>query len=198
LVGLSDFTDMGELGVHIAGVPLDHRLYHFRLLRGTADFDDLATYHGFIEEIVSRRNARNAKRIDHERATLQALPDRRTSDYEEVIVKRRLHLAQGVLHRAFTTIVSMCSSAAPISSHCGPVLGCTHGSWMDRDRPCTRGRSVADHGAEFESGAAMRSTTVKALLRALEEAGVIWTMRMTADRARGCERRSDRRDAFEL
>src|SRR3954454_15570896 len=30
-VGLSDFTDMGELGVAIAGVPLDHRLYHFRL-----------------------------------------------------------------------------------------------------------------------------------------------------------------------
>ncbi len=189
-VGLSDFTDMGELGVTIAGVPLDHRLYHFRLaysgfehahvvlggesfvalaeglqnalwslggaprehrtdslsaafcnldrnarddltrryedlcahyamqpsrnnrgiahengaiesshghlkraiadallLRGTADFDDLAAYRGFIDEIVSRRNARNAKRIDSERAVLQALPDRRTSDYEEVIVR---------------------------------------------------------------------------------------------------------------
>jgi transposase InsO family protein len=189
-VGLSDFTDMGELGVTIAGVPLDHRLYHFRLaycgfehahvvlggesfvalaeglqnalwslggaprehrtdslsaafcnlergarddltlryeelcahygmrpsrnnrgiahengaiesshghlkrtivdallLRGTADFDDLAAYRRFIDEIVSRRNARNAKRIDHERAILQALPDRRTSDYEEVIVR---------------------------------------------------------------------------------------------------------------
>lgn len=190
LVGLSDFTDMGELGVTIAGVPLDHRLYHFRLaysgfehahvvlggesfvalaeglqnalwslggaprehrtdslsaafcnldrnaqddltrryedlcahygmrpsrnnrgiahengaiesshghlkraiadallLRGTADFDDLAAYRRFIDEIVSRRNARNAKRIDSERAMLQALPDRRTSDYEEVIVR---------------------------------------------------------------------------------------------------------------
>jgi len=29
--GLSDFTDAAELGVAIAGVPLDHRLYHFRL-----------------------------------------------------------------------------------------------------------------------------------------------------------------------
>ena len=188
-LGLSDFTDMGELGVTVAGVPLDHRLYHFRLaysgfehahvvlggesfvalaeglqnalwslggaprehrtdslsaafcnlernarddltrryeelcahygmmpsrnnrgvahengaiesshghlkraiadallLRGTADFDDLSAYRGFIDEIVSRRNARNAKRIDSERAGLQALPDRRTSDYEEVIV----------------------------------------------------------------------------------------------------------------
>lgn len=31
-LGLSDFTDMGELGITVAGVPLDHRLYHFRLV----------------------------------------------------------------------------------------------------------------------------------------------------------------------
>ena len=30
-MGLSDFTDMGELGITIAGAPLAHRLYHFRL-----------------------------------------------------------------------------------------------------------------------------------------------------------------------
>ena len=31
-LGLSDFTDMGSLGVSIAGQPLDHLLYHFRLV----------------------------------------------------------------------------------------------------------------------------------------------------------------------
>ena len=30
-LGLSDFTDMSGRGVSIAGAPLDHRLYHFRL-----------------------------------------------------------------------------------------------------------------------------------------------------------------------
>ena len=30
-LGLSDFTDMGDHGIRIAGVSLDHRLYHFRL-----------------------------------------------------------------------------------------------------------------------------------------------------------------------
>jgi transposase InsO family protein len=30
-MGLSDFTDMGALGITIAGEPFDHRLYHFRL-----------------------------------------------------------------------------------------------------------------------------------------------------------------------
>jgi len=31
-LGLSDFTDTSELGVMVAGVVLDHRLYHFRLV----------------------------------------------------------------------------------------------------------------------------------------------------------------------
>jgi hypothetical protein len=57
------------------------------LLRGSRDFDDLPAYRRFVDEIVSRRNARNAKRIDSERATLLDLPGRRTADYEEVTVR---------------------------------------------------------------------------------------------------------------
>jgi len=33
-LGLSDFTDMADLRVRVAGVALDHRLYHFRLAYG--------------------------------------------------------------------------------------------------------------------------------------------------------------------
>jgi hypothetical protein len=36
--GLSDFTDAGELGVTIAGVPLEHRLYHFCLAFSNWEF----------------------------------------------------------------------------------------------------------------------------------------------------------------
>jgi len=185
-MGLSDFTEMGDLAVGIAGVPLDHRLYHFRLacsgfehahvilggesyvalaeglqnalwalggaprehrsdslsaafrnlnraaredlsvrydalcvhygmepsrnnrgvahengsiesphghlksairdallLRGSGNFADLGAYRQFIDEIMSRKNARNALRITAERATLQPLPENRTCDYEE-------------------------------------------------------------------------------------------------------------------
>ena len=188
-MGLSDFTEMGDLGVYVAGIALDHRLYHFRLacsgfehahvilggesyvalaeglqnslwalggaprehrsdslsaafrnlsredrldlttryealcahygmeptrnnrgeahengaiegphghlksairdallLRGTSQFDDLADYRRFIDEIVARKNLRNAGRIDAERAHLQPLPPSRTSDYEEELV----------------------------------------------------------------------------------------------------------------
>jgi hypothetical protein len=69
------------------------------LKTSSADFDALAAYRGF-DEIVSRQNASNAKRIDIERAELQALPDRRSSDYEEVSVRhirRRFHAPQGIL-----------------------------------------------------------------------------------------------------
>jgi hypothetical protein len=56
------------------------------LLRGSADFDDLADYRRFADEVVSRRNRGHGPRIDAERAALRALPERRTCDFEEVIV----------------------------------------------------------------------------------------------------------------
>ena len=188
-MGLSDFTEMGDLAVRICGEELDHRLYHFRLacsgfehvhvilggesyvalaeglqnalwalggvpqqhrsdslsaafrnlareakddltrryeelcvhygmtpsrnnpgvahengaiesahghlkkvlgdellLRGSRDFADLAAYRRFIDEAVGRRNARNRKGIEVERAALKPLPVRRIADYEDVRV----------------------------------------------------------------------------------------------------------------
>lgn len=56
------------------------------LMRGSFDFDDLSTYRGFVDEIVSRKNKRNAKHIDAERPALQPLPQRRSADFEEEVV----------------------------------------------------------------------------------------------------------------
>ena len=56
------------------------------LLRGSRDFTDLPGYRRFIDELVGRRNARQGKRIDVERAALKALPERRTGDYEDALV----------------------------------------------------------------------------------------------------------------
>lgn len=44
-------------------------------MRGSRDFDDLAAYRRFVDEIVSRMNARNRKRIDVERSELKELPE---------------------------------------------------------------------------------------------------------------------------
>jgi hypothetical protein len=56
------------------------------LLRGSRDFGDLALYRGFIDEIISRHNARHTARIQAERGALQPLPERRACDYEETVV----------------------------------------------------------------------------------------------------------------
>jgi hypothetical protein len=56
------------------------------LLRGSRDFATLDAYRRFVDEIVGRRNTRNAKRLEIERPALQPLPARRTTDYEETIV----------------------------------------------------------------------------------------------------------------
>ena len=208
LMGLSDFTRMGSLGVTIAGQLLDHMLYHFRLawsgfahaqvvlggesftalaeglqnalwclggvphehrtdslsaafrnldtsdsedmtkryralcdhygmklsrnnrglahengsiegphghlkrdmadalaLRGSTDFPDLDAYRGFLAEVVGRANAHRAKPIEAERAVLQALPPRRTTDYEEISV--RVTSSSGfILRRVFYTVPS--------------------------------------------------------------------------------------------
>jgi len=44
------------------------------LLRSSCDFEHLAAYRRFIDEVVGRRNARNRKRIEIERANAQATP----------------------------------------------------------------------------------------------------------------------------
>ncbi len=54
------------------------------LLRGTRDFIDLASYGQFVAETVGRLNARCARAWEIERASLRALPVRRTIDFEEI------------------------------------------------------------------------------------------------------------------
>lgn len=49
--------------------------------------EDALIMRGFIDEIVGRITARNAKRTDIERANLKPYPARRTTDYEEVPVR---------------------------------------------------------------------------------------------------------------
>ena len=205
---LSDFTDAADLGVTIAGVPLEHRLYHFRLafsgwehaevvlggesftalatglqnalwavggaphehrsdslsaafrnlepaaandqtrryealcahyamqptrnnrglahengsieaahghlkstltqallLRGTSDFDDLISYRGFVDEVVGRANARRRKLVEVERALLQPLPTRRTTDHDEALVTVSRN-GGFLLRRVFYTVPS--------------------------------------------------------------------------------------------
>lgn len=66
---------------------------------------DFAAYRRFLDEFCGRRNARNRKRIDAERAVLQPLPARRTTDGEETHVT--VTSSGGfILRRVFYTVPS--------------------------------------------------------------------------------------------
>ena len=245
-MGLSDFTDMADLGITIAGAPLDHRLYHFRLpfsgfefahvvlggesfvalaeglqnalwvlggvpeqhrsdslsaafrnldsdaredltrryealcahygmtptrnnpgvshengsiesahghlkraledallLRGSRDFDDLAAWRRFVDEIVGRHNARNAKRIDMERAALKELQARKTADYEEVRVDVTSSSAF-TLRKVFYTVPSRLIGHKLLvrlyDDRLKCFLGSTHMLTLKRGRPQTNGK----------------------------------------------------------
>ena len=56
------------------------------LLRGSRDFEDLAGYRAFVDEVVARRNSHRRTRIDAERAALRPLPPRRTDGCDTVRV----------------------------------------------------------------------------------------------------------------
>ena len=73
-------------------------------MQGTSDFDDLAAYRRFIDEIVERRNAQGQAHRYRARQA-QELPDRRTSDYEQVTV--RVTCSGGfTLRKVFYTVPS--------------------------------------------------------------------------------------------
>jgi hypothetical protein len=56
------------------------------MLRGSADFETLDAYRGWIADLVGRRNARRDKLVSLERAHLNRLPAQRTTDHDEAIV----------------------------------------------------------------------------------------------------------------
>jgi transposase len=51
---------------------LKRALHDELLMRGSRDFEDLAAYRRFVDEMVGRRNARDRKRIEIERIRAQA------------------------------------------------------------------------------------------------------------------------------
>ena len=75
------------------------------LLRSTRDFDELASYRRFVDEIIGRANAGRRRAVEVERAALQPLPPRRTTDHDEALVS--VTRSGGfLLRRVFYTVPS--------------------------------------------------------------------------------------------
>jgi hypothetical protein len=77
------------LGHENGGIESPHghvkrRIEQALLIRGSNDFDTIEAYQCFIDDVVKQHNQRNAKAIDIERQSLQALPKNKAIDYTEV------------------------------------------------------------------------------------------------------------------
>ena len=78
------------------------------LLRGHRDFEDRASYEGFVREAVMRRNRRNAAAFRIEREQLQDLPERRTTDFVEQearVTRCSTFTVRGVLYSAPSRLI---------------------------------------------------------------------------------------------
>jgi hypothetical protein len=66
---------------------LKRRIEQALLLRDSHDFASVKAYQAFIEGVVKQHNQRNAKEVDIERLSLQALPQHHCVDYTEVVAR---------------------------------------------------------------------------------------------------------------
>ena len=57
------------------------------ILRSSRDFDDVADWRRFVDQLVARRNRRREDAVRIEAATLRPLPTRRTTDFTETVVR---------------------------------------------------------------------------------------------------------------
>ena len=57
------------------------------ILRGSRDFDDVADWRRFVDQLVARRNRRRDAAVRIEAATLRPLPARRTTDFTEAVAR---------------------------------------------------------------------------------------------------------------
>ena len=97
-------------------------------LRGSRHFDERAHYEALVETIVGRMNARVAVRLVVERATLRALPTRRTAEYEEVparVSKYAIFTVRGAQYSAPSQLIGQRLAVRLYSDHIECWLGGT-------------------------------------------------------------------------
>lgn len=97
-------------------------------LRGSRCFDERGAYLTLVEMITARLNARVAVRLVVERATLRALPARRTAEYEEVrarVSKYAIFTVRGAQYSAPSQLIGQRLTVRLYSDHIECWLGDT-------------------------------------------------------------------------
>src|SRR5688572_23453297 len=120
------------------------------LLRGSRDFADLDAYRAFVDGVVGRRNANNARRIALERTALAPLPKGRTAAFEEKVIP--VTSSGGfTLRRVFYTVPSRLIGhrlrVRIRDDRLDCFLGATHVATLRRGQPVSdsKGGHVVDY-----------------------------------------------------
>lgn len=108
------------------------------LLRGTRDFEDLAAYRRFVDEVVGRANARRRRAVEAERAALRPLPPGRTTDHDEALVtvtRSGGFLLRRVFHTVPSRLIGHRLRARLHDDRLECLLGATLVATLPRGRP---------------------------------------------------------------
>lgn len=127
-----------------------NRLYQSLLLRNSCDFDSVAAYQQWVEQVVRRLNELCAERFESERPQLQPLPQYRYADYE--VLGARVTTRSTIQVRCITYTVPSQLIGQRVTLHLHHdrlevFVGCQHVTCLPRvyvpaASPTRRGRSV--------------------------------------------------------
>ncbi|WP_442780477.1 IS21 family transposase [Ensifer sp. SL37] len=123
---------------------LKDRLEQALLLRGSADFATLDDYRRFVAEQISRHNALRRQELAVEMDHLRALPQRKTTDYDDAVVvvtSSGGFTLRRVFHTAPSTYIGHRLRVRLYDDRLECYLASSHAFTLPRGRPPSSGKS---------------------------------------------------------
>lgn len=120
------------------------------ILRGSRDFDDVADWRRFVDQLVARRNRRREDAVRIEAAALRPLPARRAADFTETVVrvtKTGGFIVHSVFYSAPSRLIGQRLRVHVYDDRIEAWLGATH--VVSHPRLRSRGDGVRLHRVDY-------------------------------------------------
>ncbi|WP_374189886.1 IS21 family transposase [Rhizobium rhizogenes] len=131
---------------------LKDRIEQALLLRGSPDFTTLDDYRRFVAEQISRRNALRRQELAVEMPHLRALPQRKTTDYDDTVVvvtSSGGFTLRRVFYTAPSTYIGHRLRVRLYDDRLECYLGASHAFTLPRGRPPSGGKGQHGHVVDY-------------------------------------------------
>lgn len=131
---------------------LKDRISQALLLRGSCDFATLDDYRRFVAEQISRHNALHRQDLAVEMPHLKALPERRTTDYDDAVVvvtSSGGFILRKVFYTAPSTYIGHRLRVRLYDERLECYLGTSHAFTLPRGRAPLSGKGPHGHVADY-------------------------------------------------